>query len=201
MRVLERVGRMLRADAHGVMDQLEERSLVLRQSLREAEIEVARKRAALEALDEERRVLREDGERLEARVAALDADVELAMAGDDPDLARYAVRRIIPKQAALRELFVRAAELDARRTRAAERLEMQVTQLDELRPRVRAHLARRESEAATFSGDEGVTPGDEGVTDEEIELEILRRRTKGGNAKSPGTAGATRGRFAGEEGR
>ena len=47
MQVFERIGTMLRADAHGVMDQLEERSLVLRQHLREAEIEVAHKRAKL----------------------------------------------------------------------------------------------------------------------------------------------------------
>lgn len=189
MRVLERIGRMLCADAHGVMDQLEERSLVLRQHLREAEIEVARKRAALEALDEERRTLREDGERLEARVAALDADVELAMAGDDTDLARYAVRRILPKQTVLRELFVRAAELDARRTHAAEQLETQVAQLEDLRPRVRAGLARRESEAVTFLSGEG-------VTEEEVELEILRRRTTRAEAKSLGGTGKAGGQFA-----
>ena len=196
MRVFERIGRLVRADAHGVMDQLEERSLVLRQHLREAENEVVRKRAALEARDEERRRLREEGERLEARVAALAADGALAMAGAAAERARYAVRRILPKQAALRELFTRAAELDARRVRAAERLEEQQAQLEELRPRVRAHLARRDSDAMSPYA-EGV---EEGVTEEEVELELLRRRTRHGS-ESPEDGGEASSAAAGEAGR
>jgi phage shock protein A len=160
---------MVRADAHGMMDQLEEHSLVLRQHLREAELEVARKRASLEALDDERRSLRGEGERLEARVAALDADVELARAGEDEALTRYAVRRLLPEQSLLRELFTRAAELDARRARLAEMLSTQEAQLEELRPRVRARLARPER-------DRSAECDAAHVTDEEVELELLRRR-------------------------
>jgi len=163
-----------------MMDQLEEGSLVLRQHLREAEIEVARKRAALEALDEERRSLREEGQRIEARAATLDADVELAMAGDDPELARYAIRRLIPQKAALRELFARAAELDARRARVIERLEVQEAQLDELRPRIKAHLARRETGGVSFEASDL-------VTDEDVELELLRRRTTGASSGPAGS--------------
>lgn len=170
MRVFERMGRLVRADAHGMMDQLEERSLVLRQHLREAESEVERKQVALEALDEQRRSLAEEGQRLEARVAELDADVELALAGEDADLARYAVRRLIPQRSALTQLFARAAELDARRSRLAERLDAQQVQLGELRPRVRAALARPDPIPA-------VELRGEPVTEEEVELELLRRRT------------------------
>ena len=39
MKFLDRALRMVRADAHGIMDQLEERSLLLKQHLREAELE------------------------------------------------------------------------------------------------------------------------------------------------------------------
>lgn len=169
MRVFERIGRIVRADAHGMMDQLEERSLVMRQHLREAEGEVARKRARLEALDEERRQLREEGQRLEAVVASLDEDVSLAMDGDDPELTRFAVRRLLPRRDALRELLARAARLDARRARLVERLEAQEAQLAELRPRVRAHLERPE-QASSCAGLDPI------VSDEEVELELLRRR-------------------------
>jgi phage shock protein A len=173
MRVFERIGRMVRADAHGMMDQLEERSLVLKQHLREAEVEVAQKRASLEALDDERRRVKEDGQRLEAQVSALDEDVELAMAGDDPELARFAVKRWLPRREALTELFARAARLDERRARLSERLEAQEAQLAELRPRVRAALARPDVEAGEL-----VAPAV--VTEEEVDLELLRRAGAGG---------------------
>ncbi|MAG29669.1 MAG: hypothetical protein CL908_02100 [Deltaproteobacteria bacterium] len=169
MQVFERIGRILRADAHGMMDQLEERSLLIKQHLREVEIEVARKRATLEALDDERRQLAEDGRGQEGRVAELDEDVELALSGDDPELARFAVRRLLPRRRALRELFVCAARLDERRARLAEQLDVQEAQLAELRPRVRAALARPPSEAVGL-GEAAI------VSDEEVELELLRRR-------------------------
>jgi phage shock protein A len=169
MRVFERIGRIVRADAHGMMDQLEERSLLLKQHLREAELEVAQKRAKLDAIDEERRRLSEEGQRLEARVAALDGDVELAMKGDDADLARFAVRRLLPKREALHALCARAAQFDERRTRLQTQLESQEAQLAELRTRVRVALARPDPEPIEW-GEESV------VTDEEIDLELLRRR-------------------------
>ena len=169
MRVFERIGRIVRADAHGMMDQLEERSLLLKQHLREAELEVAQKRTKLDANEEERRRLAEDGQRLEIQVAALDEDVELAMGGDNPELARFAVRRLLPKREALQTLFARAAQLDERRTRLQSRLEEQEAQLAELRPGVRAALARPDPEPIEWAG-ESV------VTDEEIDLELLRRR-------------------------
>jgi phage shock protein A len=160
-----------------MMDQLEERSLLLKQHLREAELEVARKRAELESMDEERRLAKEEGQRLEEQVARLDQDVELALGGDDPELARFAVRRLLPKREALRSLFTRAAQLEERRARLAEKLEAQDGQLLELRDRVRAALARPLSESVAF--DEAAS-----VSEEEIELELLRRRGADGPART-----------------
>ena len=81
MRFVERVTRLVKSDAHGIIDQLEERSLLLKQHLRDAEIELGRKRTQAEALEEEERRSREEAERLGANEAALDEDVELAPAG------------------------------------------------------------------------------------------------------------------------
>jgi phage shock protein A len=168
MRVFERIGRIVRADAHGMMDQLEERSLLLKQHLREAELEVVQKRAKLDAIDEECRRHKADGQRLEVHVASLDEDVELALSGDDPELARFAVRRLLPKREALRALFARAVQLEERRSRLQAQLEVQEAQLAELRPRVRAALARPDPEPMEFGGEPA-------ITDEEVDLELLRR--------------------------
>lgn len=172
MRVFERIGRIVRADAHGMMDQLEERSLLLKQHLREAELEVGQKRAKLDAIEEECRRLSEDGQRLEVQVAALDEDVELAMGGDDEELARFAVRRLLPKRELLHTLFARAAQQGERRVRLQAQLDRQEAQLAELRPRVRAALARPDPEPFELAGETV-------VTDEEVDLELLRRRDAG----------------------
>lgn len=170
MKFLDRLGTMIRADAHGVMDQLEERSLLVKQHLREAELELGRKRARLEAIDEEARRLEEELRRGEARLGEIDADVELALERGEDELARYAVRRLIPERNALRDRRERIAELEEARGRLAERLREQEGVFEDLRARSRARLAELERDER----DAGETPAP--IADEEIELELLRRR-------------------------
>jgi phage shock protein A len=187
MQVLERIGRMLRADAHGVIDQIEEKRLLLKQHLREAEIEIAHKRGTLDGLDEERLRIFDQGRRLEAEVARLDEDIEIARKGDDPDLSRFAVRRWLPKRDALRQLQAHARQLDERRARLSAKLESQEAELAALRPRVRAAMTRP-------SRDCDPPLQEPSVTDEEVELELLRRLEHAADVDSESAAdgGASR---------
>ncbi len=169
MKLLDRVSRLVRSDAHGILDQLEERSLLLKQHLREAELEVADKQARVEALAEDQRRMREEAERLGARERSLDDDVELALAGGKTELARFAVARLLPVREARQLLESRIADVAAERQRLDERLEAQQAQLAELRVRVQAKLAalRRDGTPAVAAA--------RSVAGEEIELELLRR--------------------------
>jgi len=179
MKILDRLGLMMRADAHGMMDQLEERSLLVKQHLRDAEIALGHDRARLAALDEELRRLEESSQRADQRLVELDANVELALERDEPELARYAVRRLLPERAALRQMRERAAEIGAERDRLAVRLREQEAGFETLRARARAQLAeleRAEREDVTSAG---------AFSDEDVELELLRRR--GADAPSGST--------------
>lgn len=179
MKLIERVTRLVKSDAHGILEQLEERDLLLKQHLRDAEIEVSHKRARAEALEEEQRRLREEIERLRACEARLDEDVELALSGEKDDLARFAVGRLLPLREARRALERRIGEVGGGRSRLAEQLDVQEQQLEDLRVRVRARLAEaRPSRAAA-------PPPERRVADEEIELELLRRRRAARPAASP----------------
>jgi phage shock protein A len=175
MKITERFTRLVRSDVHGMLEQLEERSLLLKQHLREAEIELARKRAEAEALAEEERRLGEELARAEESARALDADVELALQEGQDDLARFAVRRLLPRRRAAAELGRRAAEVGEARQRLGERVEQQARQFEELRERVRLGLAaaREERERQTPALDEVA------VANEEVDLELLRRRNAG----------------------
>ena len=184
MKFLDRALRMVRADAHGVMDQLEERSLLLKQHLREAEVEITRKRIRFEALEEEERRLQEETSRLEREFARLDEDVELALTGKNEELARFAVRRLLPVREGLRALAERSGVARAERERIGLRLSEQHEQFEELRRQVAAQLAaakreRGACEAAdrrwvSSAGNPDVATAS--ASDEEVELELLRRR-------------------------
>ncbi|MBW2230067.1 MAG: PspA/IM30 family protein [Deltaproteobacteria bacterium] len=184
MRIIERLGLLVRADAHGVMDQLEERSLLVKQHLREAELELGRKRVQLEALDEEARRLADAMRIGERDVEKLDHDVELALGEGEEELARFAVRRLLPRRATLGALHERIAELAAARERLGERLQEQERELDDLRVRARARLAELER------ADEVDTRSERTVADEEVDLELLRRRTLRQAGERPNGMGA-----------
>jgi phage shock protein A len=173
MKFLDRLAVLVKADAHGVLEQLEERSLLAKQHLREAELELNRKRARSEALEEESRRLAEEAEHLEGEVAALDADVELALAGGKGELARFSVRRLLPKRRAAEDLRRRIVEVDEERARLVQKLEGQEREFAELQRRVRARLAAIADEDAARS-----LVSETPVADEEVELELLRRRSR-----------------------
>ena len=71
LKLFDRIGTLLCADAHGIIESLEERSLLLKQCVREAEIELNEKRARLETLREDEKRLHEAVVRCENEIASL----------------------------------------------------------------------------------------------------------------------------------
>jgi len=171
IRVLGRLATLLKADAHGVLESLEERSLLLKQYVREAEIELNQKRARLEALRQEEQRLREELGRGEEELRALDEDVGLALRGEKDDLARFAIRRLLPRRSAVTALRAALEERVRQAGALAERLQEQEAQFEALRARVRAELARGAG-AVDLPG----WMAEPVVADEEVELELMRRR-------------------------
>jgi len=168
MKFLDRLTLLLRADAHGVLEQLEEKSLLAKQHLREAELELSRKRARCETLACEASRMEEEAARLYRECDALDEDVALALAGGKEELARFSIRRLLPKRQAAAELHERSQQVSEERTRLQSRLEAQEAEFELLEQRVRA-LA-----AAERAGE--LTPEPSAAADEEVELELLRRQ-------------------------
>ena len=176
LRFTHRLTRLIRADAHGVIESLEDRSLLLKQHLREAEIELQHKRARATALGEEETRLAQNAARLERAVAALDEDTRLALEGDREDLARFALHKLIPKRVEAESMRGRIEEIRAERERTAPKLASQEAEFEELRERIHQQLA----DQARANASEPIH-AERRAADEEVEMELLRRtRTAGG---------------------
>lgn len=171
MRLLERVAVLLKADAHGVVESLEERSLLLKQYLREAEIGLDRDRARLEALREECKALNDRLERESEAVRRIDEDIALALDVGKEELARFAIRQLLPRR---REVEALTAHLEQRRKQidaAAQRIDEQCARYEELKGRVRSELSLPRDAAPWCEVG--------AVAEEEVELELMRRRGAG----------------------
>ena len=165
LRIFDRMATLAKADAHGVLDALEERSLVVRQHLREAELALQRKRNRLEGRIREEERLADALARGDAELAKLDDDVALALSGGRDDLARFALKRLLP----------------LRRERGGER-EERARLAEQLAAHLRAQLLERALVRARLAAPgacAGDLAGPHGVDEEEVEIELLRRKSGG----------------------
>ena len=181
-KLFDRITTLLKADAHCVIESLEERSLLLKQCVREAEIELNRKRARLEVVRDEAKRVQEVLTRSEREAQSLDEDVSLALAGGKEDLARFAARRLLECRRAVQRLQGQLVERGEEARALAERVDVQQAQFENLRARVRAELARQ---IDAPDPDAWLRPA--AVADEEVDLELLRRRQRDGH--TPGQEG------------
>ncbi len=166
----ERVGTTLKAESHGVIDAVEDKALLLRQHLREAEAELNRKRAKLDAMAAENKALEREGERLKTRQTELERDIDLALANDKEDLARHAIRQRLPMDRRLVQIAERGRVLAEEQQDLRQLLEEQQATFETLWARAR-HFTEREEQ-----GEPGPLARPMAVTDEDIEIELLRRR-------------------------
>jgi len=175
MPLLERITTLIRADAHGALESIEDRRLLLQQCLRDARAELDRKAGRLQRLQEDQRRLRRDAQQLEQAEQALDDDVQLALAQDKPELARFAIRKLLPVRETQRRVQLSLQRCAEQEGELAQQLAAQQSELELLRVRAQAIST---CEQLAGLGDAGevsiVSPGV--VSDEAVELELLRRR-------------------------
>lgn len=170
MHLFNRIATLLKADAHGVIESLEERSLLLKQYVREAEIDLQRKRARLDSIREEAQQLGETLSRCEDELRSFDEDVELALAGGKEELARFAIRRLLPRRTQVKSLRDEIQQRRAEEEALAARVAAQEQQFDTLCARVRAELTRASEVDVSCAW-----MNEAGVADEDVEIELMRR--------------------------
>lgn len=187
MRLLDRLKATLRADAHGMIDALEDRALLLRQYVRDAEDEVARKRARLAELGEGHAQLDRDRQRVLAEQSRHDHDADLALSEGNDELARKALARAMPlsllAQRTAERLQCNASEQQA----LSATISTQEAELAALRMRVSAFMERQR---ACRDGEVVA----EAVTPDQVEIELLRRkkaRRDQAKGQDPSSGGAS----------
>jgi len=170
MSIFKRIKTTMQADAHGVIDAIEDRTLLLKQYLRDAEADLARKRGRLQLVEQDLRALERDEKATATEVLGFELDAETALRSGNDDLSRYALKAILVRKARQRRQAERRQELTRARGELEQTLAEQSERYEALKERVNAELASQ-------SGD-GACGAPETVSDEQVELELLRRKAK-----------------------
>jgi phage shock protein A len=177
MTIMTRFLRLMKADVHGVMDQLEDKGLLLRQYLREMETSLGHKEAQLNALSDRMERLSVHVQRQEAEMKKVDQDVDLALSKEKDDIARTLIRRHRDLEIATGHLEEQIGALAQEKTRLVETINDQKLQYDTLQARAEVWHRRAADEpfvSATRSFPNAGPPSHS--CDEEIELALIRRK-------------------------
>lgn len=177
MGVFSRVFRLCKADLHGVMDQLEDKCLLLKQYLREMEESLRRKEERLEQITRTCGLIQRDMDQRNQEARKLEQDLDLAVSKEKDEIARMLIRKRRTIQGGCEQLQRQLEILMEEKRRVAETLEQQRLQYDQLK--VKSAAFCRQAEQRRFEEPmEGMNAAFAWQTpsEEEIELELLQRK-------------------------
>ena len=183
MGIMTRFMKLCKADIHGVMDQLEDKGLLLKQYLRDMEEELAQKEARVRKLLVSRDKLQQDCDKYSKECEKLDQDIESALKRGKDDIARLLIKKLKPMATHRDELARHIEKLGRETTQFHGLIEEQRLQYEQLELRAREYFHREEREKweRTIASTVPSTPSGE-PSEEEVELELLKRKEafKGG---------------------
>ena len=183
MALLSRMIRLCKADLHGVMDQIENQELLLKQHLREMQAALMHKEAKLKQLCRARNKARQEYEKTEKKRQNLELDLEIALKNDKDDIGRLLIKKLKPLIGIQddRRRHIERLSHDIKQFR--EIIEQQQLQYEQLQQKTMEYFHRAEQKRWEDTGPvdlPGFTVHD--FSEEEIELELLQRKEaiKGG---------------------
>lgn len=186
MGILSRAVRLCKADLHGVMDQMEDKELLLKQHLREMQAVIAGRQARIDQLEDAMGMAQRDLSRYKKQVQALEDDLDLAVARDKDDIARMLIRKRYPMRQCIANMETRLKSLTGELAEEQQRLAAQTMTYDDIRHRV---ASVREPSLKTKGMLGGVSikdaPGPSEPSDEEIEWELFQRKEAAGSGRTP----------------
>lgn len=177
MGIMTRILRVCKADVHGVMDQLEDKGLLLKQYLREMETNLGHKEQQVSSLTQ--RIGRLTGQitRQVKEMDKLERDLTLALEKEKDDIARMLIRRRRALETASSHLKEQVEAMTQEKIELSETLAHQRLQYDTLKAKAGSfcHQATDRLFETPSHHREGIFASVDS-SDEEIELELLERK-------------------------
>ena len=177
MTVMTRIVRLWKADFNGLMDELEDKSLLVKQHIREMEEELEKKKQIIEEMELEKELLVQEDNNCCFEQDDLEKDLKVAILKEKDDIARMLIKKITIISRQRKDLEQRRLLLEQKSQKLLEKMQEQQAQYNRLKLKAREYLAKEErSRNASFQNDPSFYAADteHEPSSEEIELELLK---------------------------
>ena len=177
MGIMSRMIRICKADLHGMMDQMENRELLLRQYLREMEMAIREKESLLNILLKARRQAIREKDHLTGEISKLENDLNTAIRKEKDDIARMLIRKTGSMTHIRDELALAVTDHDSKIQQLRETLKQQQQAYAQIKMKAQSVFREKSSEDLNTILK---TPSKSDIAwepcEEEIELELLKRK-------------------------
>jgi len=177
MGIASRIVKIFKADIHGVMDQLEDPGLLLKQYLRDMEEALNQKETKLARNISLRNLAQKEHAKYDRQYQTLDHDLTMAVQSGKDNLARMLIRKTKPLGSLCDELAAQVAILDEEIAQFKAYLSEQRLQYEQLKIRSAEYFHRTEMQEREKDMRDIIPnniPGE--LSEDEIELELLKRK-------------------------
>ena len=177
MGIMTRVVKIFKADIHGVMDQLEDQGLLLKQHLRDMEDALNAGEARLKRKIAARKQAQLEFDKFKQQTETLEHDLEVAVKKNKDDIARMLIKKVKPLDDLREDIAQHIRALDEEIAAIKDHLDQQHLKYAQIRHRAMEYCHRSRSQARQKDlSDMPVGASSAELSEEEIELELLKRK-------------------------
>ena len=182
MALINRISRLVKADFHAVLDQIEEPEQLLKQAIRDMEDDLAETEQRINLCAHDQEALQVRKSELEATIAEIDGQLDLCFESDKEDLAKNLIRKRLEAERLLKRLNTKfdANEKYLEEQRAS--LDENLATLDSLRQKADLFAQRAPSHGDGGSEFDDIAwmARELNVGDDEVEIAFLREKSSRG---------------------
>ncbi len=175
MKLTTRLARLLRADVHTLLDELEDPAAILRQALREMEAIIESNETMLAELSDRKVRLHDYADRQREALAPLKEQLQVCLSAGNDALARTVIKRRLQIEQHLRVCAENATGLDRRREALEQELTRQRSSLADLRQQAGQVI---KSEPGVTGCATAAAHPDGGISAAEVEVVLLAEKQR-----------------------
>ncbi len=179
MALINRISRLVKADFHAVLDQIEEPEQLLKQAIRDVEDDLAdtEQRINLCAHDQDALAVRKS--ELEATLAEIDGQLDLCFASDKEDLAKNLIRKKLEAERLLKRLNAQFSSNEKYLEEQRQAFDENRATLESLRQKAELFAQRAPSHPDGGSAFDDIAwmTREMSVGDDEVEIAFLREKS------------------------
>ena len=177
MRLLQRIARICKADIHGLVDQFENKELLLKQYLRDMSAALMQKEGLQKRLSQSRHAAAQKFEMTHREIEKLELDLERAIKQDKDGIARNLIRRLRPTLALRAQIQKHIDDLDREMAQRQATIDQQRLQFEQLKQRTADFIDRFQPDRLNPAISDYVSvPLPMTISDEDIEAELRHRK-------------------------